>query len=41
MIIVLKPNQKQELIDNFVQKLTDQYDVQVNTWVVLKLFPVW
>ena len=33
MIIVLKPNQKQELIDNFVQKLTDQYDVQVNTWV--------
>ena len=33
MIIVLKPNQKQELIDEFVQKLTDHYDVQVNTWV--------
>lgn len=33
MIIVLKPNQKQELIDSFVQKLTSEYDVQVNTWV--------
>lgn len=33
MIIVLKPNQKQELIDSFVQKLTSKYDVQVNTWI--------
>lgn len=33
MIIVLKPNQKQELVDSFVQKLTSEYDVQVNTWV--------
>ena len=33
MIIVLKPNQKQEVIDSFVQKLTHNYDVQVNTWV--------
>lgn len=33
MIIVLKPNQKQELIDSFVQKLTTKYDVQVNTWI--------
>ena len=33
MIIVLKPNQKQEVIDSFVQKLTTNYDVQVNTWV--------
>ncbi len=33
MIIVLKPNQKQELIDSFVKKLTTHYDVQVNTWV--------
>lgn len=33
MIIVLKPNQKQELIDSFVNKLTQQYDVQVNTWI--------
>lgn len=33
MIIVLKPNQKQELVDSFVKKLTTEYDVQVNTWV--------
>ncbi len=33
MIIVLKPNQKQELVDTFVKKLTANYDVQVNTWV--------
>ncbi len=33
MIIVLKPNQKQELVDSFVRRLTSQYDVQVNTWV--------
>ena len=33
MIIVLKPNQKQELVDSFIQKLTSHYDVQVNTWV--------
>lgn len=33
MIIVLKPNQKQEVIDTFVKKLTSNYDVQVNTWV--------
>lgn len=33
MIIVLKPNQKQEVVDEFVQKLTGSYDVQVNTWV--------
>ena len=31
MIIVLKPNQKQEVIDQFVQKLTSRYDVKVNT----------
>ncbi len=33
MIIVLKPNQKQELVDSFVKKLTTNYDVKVNTWV--------
>ena len=33
MIIVLKPQQKQEVVDNFIHKLTEQYDVQVNTWV--------
>lgn len=33
MIIVLKPNQKQELVDSFVEKLTASYDVQVNTWI--------
>lgn len=33
MIIVLKPHQKQEVVDNFIQKLTSHYDVQVNTWV--------
>ncbi len=33
MIIVLKPNQKQETIDAFIKKLTSQYEVQVNTWV--------
>ncbi len=33
MIIVLKPNQKQELVDSFVKRLTADYDVQVNTWV--------
>lgn len=33
MIIVLKPNQKQELVTSFVEKLTHEYDVQVNTWV--------
>ena len=34
MIIVLKPNQRQETINEFVNKLTTNYDVQVNTWVV-------
>ena len=33
MIIVLKPNQKQEVINEFIEKLTNAYDVQVNTWV--------
>lgn len=33
MIIVLKPNQKQETINEFIKKLTAQYEVQVNTWV--------
>lgn len=33
MIIVLKPHQKQETVDLFIQKLTTEYDVQVNTWV--------
>ncbi len=33
MIIVLKPQQNQEQIDSFVQKLTSRYDVTVNTWV--------
>ena len=33
MIIVLKPHQKQEVVDEFIQKLTGQYGVQVNTWV--------
>ncbi len=33
MIIVLKPHQKQELVDSFIKRLTDTYDVQVNTWV--------
>ena len=31
MIIVLKPNQKQEIVNEFVEKLTNAYDVQVNT----------
>lgn len=33
MIIVLKPNQKQEKIDHFIRGLTDFYGVKVNTWV--------
>ena len=33
MIIVLKPNQRQETINEFVNKLMTNYDVQVNTWV--------
>ena len=33
MIIVLKPNQKQEIVNELVEKLTNAYDVQVNTWV--------
>ena len=33
MIIVLKPNQRQETINEFVNKLTTNYDVQINTWV--------
>ena len=33
MIIVLKPNQKQEVVNEFIEKLTNAYDVQVNTWV--------
>ena len=33
MIIVLKPQQSQEKIDSFIQKLTGRYDVTVNTWV--------
>lgn len=33
MIIVLKPQQNQEQIDRFIQKLTSRYDVTVNTWV--------
>ncbi len=33
MIIVLKPQQDQEKINGFIQKLTSRYDVTVNTWV--------
>ncbi|WP_322200299.1 3-deoxy-7-phosphoheptulonate synthase [Acutalibacter intestini] len=33
MIIVLKPNQLQEKVDDFMKKLTSRYDVTVNTWV--------
>lgn len=33
MIIVLKPNQGQELVESFIRRLTQNYDVQVNTWV--------
>jgi 3-deoxy-7-phosphoheptulonate synthase len=33
MIIVLKPHQEQKTVDLFIQKLTTEYDVQVNTWV--------
>lgn len=33
MIIVLKPGQKQELINSFVDKLTNKFGVTVNTWV--------
>ena len=33
MIIVLKPQQNQEKIDHFIQKLISSYDVTVNTWV--------
>lgn len=33
MIIVLKPNQNEETVDKFVKKLTDSYNVKVNTWV--------
>ncbi len=33
MIIVLKPGQKQAVIEEFVDKLTSRYDVKVNTWV--------
>lgn len=33
MIIVLKPDQKQEVVDRFVDKLKNNYRVKVNTWV--------
>lgn len=33
MIIVLKPGQKQDVIDNFVNKLTSKFGVTVNTWI--------
>ncbi|NBJ89812.1 3-deoxy-7-phosphoheptulonate synthase [Acutalibacter sp. 1XD8-36] len=33
MIIVLKADQPQAKVDSFIEKLTDSYDVQVNTWV--------
>ncbi len=33
MIIVLKANQGQERVDRFIQRLTQDYQVQVNTWV--------
>ena len=33
MIIVLKPNQKQDQVDSFIHKLSDFYGVQVNTWI--------
>lgn len=33
MIIVLKPNEKKERIEQFVNKLTNQFGVSVNTWV--------
>ncbi len=33
MIIVLKQNQDQEVVNRFIEKLTERYDVRVNTWV--------
>ena len=33
MIIVLKPNQPQEAVDTFIEKLKDSFGVKVNTWV--------
>lgn len=33
MIIVLKPNQKEEVITAFVEKLQQEYAVRVNTWI--------
>lgn len=33
MIIVLKPNQPQEAVDAFIEKLKEGYGVKVNTWV--------
>ena len=33
MIIVLKANQPQDKVESFINKLTGNYDVQVNTWV--------
>ncbi len=33
MIIVLKPCQEPERVERFISKLTDNYDVKVNTWV--------
>ncbi len=33
MIIVLKADQSQEKVDGFMKKLTNTYNVQVNTWV--------
>lgn len=33
MIIVLKPNQKTEVVQKFIEKLRTDYSVRVNTWV--------
>ena len=33
MIIVLKPDQKQEQVDSFIKRLSEFYGVQVNTWI--------
>lgn len=33
MIIVIKPEAKQEEVDTFVRSITSQYSVKINTWV--------
>lgn len=33
MIIVLRANQSEELVENFIERLVSNHDIQVNTWI--------